>query len=99
MDERIEKALELAWNYAQIDGEYHKMWVIDQMVRALCGSEEEYEKWVEVNEMKETNIIDNNERYEDWCFDCKLRDNCKHDAVCKDGEMWLPKDFDEDISE
>lgn len=43
-DERIKKALDLAWDYAQCDGGHHKMWVIDQMVRALCGSEEEYEK-------------------------------------------------------
>lgn len=46
-DERIQKALDIAWQYAQIDGAWHKMWVIDQMVRALCGSEEEYENWVE----------------------------------------------------
>ena len=45
-DKRIEAALELAWKYGQIDGSHHKMWVIDQMVRALCGKEEEYEKWV-----------------------------------------------------
>lgn len=47
MNEKIEKALSLAWQYAQIDGGHHKMWVIDQMVRVLCGSEEEYKKWVE----------------------------------------------------
>ena len=45
--EKIEKALEVAWNYGQVDGSHHKMWVIDQMVRALCGSEEEYHKWLE----------------------------------------------------
>ena len=45
-DERIGLALSLAWKYGQIDGEHHKMWVIDQMIRALCGSEEEYIKWV-----------------------------------------------------
>lgn len=46
MEERIKKALEIAWSYGCIDGSHHKMWTIDQMVRALCGSEEEYEKWV-----------------------------------------------------
>lgn len=45
-DERIKKALKMAWEWGQIDGDHHKMWVIDQMVRALCGSEEEYTKWV-----------------------------------------------------
>lgn len=46
MEERIKKALELAWNYGQIDGSHHRLWVIDQMVRALCGSDEEYKKWI-----------------------------------------------------
>lgn len=31
----IEKALEYAYRYGQIDGAHHKQWVIDQMVRAL----------------------------------------------------------------
>lgn len=35
--ERIEKAVELAVRYGGIDGEHHKTWVIDQMVRALTG--------------------------------------------------------------
>lgn len=47
---RIKEALRLAWSYGQIGGDWHKTWVIDQMVRALCGSEEEYNKWVEVYE-------------------------------------------------
>ena len=45
-DKRIEKALDFAWCYGQIDGCHHKMWVIDQMVHALLG-EEEYKKWEE----------------------------------------------------
>ena len=36
-DERIEKAIDLAVRYGGIDGEHHKTWVIDQMVRALAG--------------------------------------------------------------
>ncbi len=34
---KIEKALELALEYGGIDGEHHKCWVIDQMVRVLTG--------------------------------------------------------------
>lgn len=45
MEERIKKALNYAWQYGQIDGSHHKMWVIDQMVRALL-SEEDYKEWV-----------------------------------------------------
>jgi hypothetical protein len=32
---RIAKALEIAKRYGSIDGSHHKMWVIDQMIRAL----------------------------------------------------------------
>lgn len=51
MKERINKALSIAWQYGQIDGSHHKMWVIDQMVRALCGTEKEYNDWVEAYEV------------------------------------------------
>lgn len=49
-EERIQNALHYAWSYGQIDGGHHKMWVIDQMVRALLG-EKEYEDWVKRYEM------------------------------------------------
>lgn len=40
----IEKALEYAWRYGQIDGGHHRIWVIDQMVRMLTG--DRYEQFV-----------------------------------------------------
>lgn len=43
--ERINKALEVAFQYAGYDGSPHKMWVIDQMIRALTG--ENYNEWIE----------------------------------------------------
>lgn len=48
MEDRIKKALSIAWQYGQIDGSHHKMWVIDQMVRALL--EEDYNGWAEAYE-------------------------------------------------
>lgn len=45
-NEQIDKALEIAWLYSQIDGNEHKAWVIDQMVRALCGREEVYNEFI-----------------------------------------------------
>jgi hypothetical protein len=39
--ERIEKAIELAVEYGGIDGDHHKAWVIDQMVRVLTGDQYE----------------------------------------------------------
>lgn len=59
-DKRIEIALDLAWKYAQIDGSHHRLWVIDQMVRVLCGSEEEYNRWVHEYEKP----LDNGDYYE-----------------------------------
>lgn len=37
--ERIDKAIDIAVRYGGIDGANHKMWVIDQMVRALAGDD------------------------------------------------------------
>lgn len=34
---RIKKALDIAFNYGQVEGAHHKAWVIDQIVRALTG--------------------------------------------------------------
>lgn len=39
--DRIAKALDLAIRYGGIDGDHHKAWVIDQMVRALTGDDYE----------------------------------------------------------
>lgn len=35
--DRIAKALDYAVRYGGVDGDHHKAWVIDQMVRALTG--------------------------------------------------------------
>lgn len=37
LETRMSDALEIAMNYGSIDGAHHKMWVIDQMVRALTS--------------------------------------------------------------
>ena len=36
--EVIDRVVQLAYQYAQIDGGHHKMWVIDQMIRILLRS-------------------------------------------------------------
>lgn len=63
MEERIKKALEIAWQYGQIDGSHHRVWVIDQMVRVLCGSEKEYIAWVTNYEAPESDDPDD---YYSW---------------------------------
>lgn len=45
-DERIKQALDIAWAYGLEDGAHHKMWVIDQMVRALVGDDIIYRQLV-----------------------------------------------------
>lgn len=42
----VSKALDIAYRYGQMDGDHHKTWAIDQMVRALTGPF--YEKWVDI---------------------------------------------------
>ena len=49
--ENINKVLGLIFEYGQIDGDHHKAWVIDQIVRAL--TEDDYDKWVESYEYDE----------------------------------------------
>jgi hypothetical protein len=65
MDERIEKALEIAFRYGQIDGNHHKTWVIDQMVRALLGDIGRYAQWIKDYEYDE-------ETGEEYDWDCGI---------------------------
>lgn len=37
--DREERAVALAVRYGGIDGQHHKQWVIDQMVRILCAGD------------------------------------------------------------
>jgi hypothetical protein len=41
----IDKALQIAYDYGQIDGNRHKTWVIDQMLKSLLDAKE-YKTWV-----------------------------------------------------
>ena len=50
-DKKIEKVLELIFQYGQIDGDHHKTWVIDQIVRILTG--EKYNEFVKEYETDE----------------------------------------------
>jgi len=43
-NQKIETALKIAFRFGQIDGSHHKMWVINQMVRALTG--DDYATWI-----------------------------------------------------
>ncbi len=66
-EQRITEALEIALSYGCTDGGHHKMWVIDQMVRALLdcpkipvlgafydfGESEAYRAWVQEYESGE----------------------------------------------
>lgn len=56
---QVDAALDIALRYGGIDGDHHKAWVIDQMVRILTG--EFYEAWVKAAKDGE----DGSETY-DW---------------------------------
>lgn len=57
----IEKALSVISNYGATDGSFHKMWVIDQVVRALTGCPRE-------NRSVNINFIEYgiNDKYIEW---------------------------------
>lgn len=44
-NKRVARALDIAHQYGGIDGDHHRAWVIDQMVRSLLGKVE-YKRWV-----------------------------------------------------
>lgn len=63
---KVDKAIQIGVRYGRVDGDHHKMWVIDQMIRALTGcpmvkklattggNEYEYEDQGESEEYKNT---------------------------------------------
>ena len=49
-EDAIRKALDIAFFYGGIQGDHHRTWTIDQMVRALTAAplhEGTYEDWIE----------------------------------------------------
>lgn len=59
LQKRINIALEVACQFGPTEGGHHKMWVIDQMVRALTG--DNYEQWV-----KSGSIYYGGQHFEEW---------------------------------
>ena len=41
------KALGLIEQYADVDGKHHRQWLLDQVVSALTGDDDEYRHFVE----------------------------------------------------
>lgn len=58
----IDKIKQILWDYSQIDGAYHKAWVIDQIARVVYG--EQYEEFV--------NDYENGEDGEEYEWDCGI---------------------------
>lgn len=44
--ERVKRALGVIFAYGSIDGDHHKAWVLDQVVRSLTGGGPWYDRWV-----------------------------------------------------
>lgn len=60
---RVEKSLELISAYGDTDGEHHKQWLLDQIVRVLTGCT------IEINNYPqgvEEEIMDDSEQYAEW---------------------------------
>jgi hypothetical protein len=46
LNERINKALDIAWESPDTQGAHHKQWIIDQMFRALTGDDMVYQMMI-----------------------------------------------------
>lgn len=46
LQNKIDEALDIITQYGGIDGAHHKQWVLDQVVRVLCGDDQLYENWL-----------------------------------------------------
>lgn len=53
LQERVGRALALINSYGGIEGNHHKTWVIDQVVRILCTTDRKYQKWVKKHQRGE----------------------------------------------
>jgi hypothetical protein len=51
LQQRIDEAIDIAFDYGQTLGEPYKLWVIDQMIRKLKGSDEAYQEFVHEYEL------------------------------------------------
>ena len=45
--EKDQTILNLIFRYGGIDGEHHKQWLLNEIVRTTTETEEEYEQWVD----------------------------------------------------
>lgn len=57
-EERIDMAMNVIERYGSFEGDHHKQWVLDQVVRALLG-QKGYEEWV-------SGMNDNGGDYDPW---------------------------------
>jgi hypothetical protein len=46
LEDRINKALDIAWESSDTDGAHHKQWIIDQMFRVLVGDDKVYQMMI-----------------------------------------------------
>ncbi len=47
MDKKTKRALEIIHRCGGIQGDHHKEWLLNEIVKILCENEEDYKKWVD----------------------------------------------------
>ena len=67
--ENVQKALRIAFEYGMTDGDHHKLWVIDQMVRVLtnCQMETKQKLDVATETMYEYEALGGSDEYDEFC--------------------------------
>lgn len=66
LENRVKNASNILYRWGQVDGSHHQAWVIDQVLRALCGCEIDFED----------SCPTGNQEYMDW-----VHDYCYEDGV------------------
>ena len=67
-EEKIERIKEIIFEYGQIDGSHHKMWVIDQIMRTIY--ENLYDEIIHHYEYIDDNGEESTEQIYEW--DCGI---------------------------
>jgi hypothetical protein len=65
---RFDWAMYFIESYGQIDGDHHKLWVMDQVARIYNGTEVEIKlaKWENGTEEYRVNLLEASAKYEKW---------------------------------
>lgn len=102
LDRNVEAALSTIEDYGQIDGDHHKAWVIDKVVRALTG--DKYEAFVQWYQYGDNDVealavkATENARADGWFGEDESYRAEDIAIAAEDGYLEMEYDWDEGIA-